>query len=87
MKLRALLLGLLIANLLLAVWSQGWFGGSGGDSQAGRDPGRLTQQVKPQTVRVLRAGVIANEGPSKRPGTEPASESQLVGPDPKDAKP
>jgi hypothetical protein len=47
MKLRALVIGLLLANLLVAAW----FVGFAQDND--REPERLQQQVKPQTVRVV----------------------------------
>lgn len=46
--LRALLLGLLAANLLFFVWAQGWLG----EHRSG-EPQRLAEQVRPEWVQVL----------------------------------
>ncbi len=47
MKLRTLVIGLLLANVLVA----GWFVGL--EPSQGREPERLQQQVRPQAVRVV----------------------------------
>lgn len=58
--LRALVVLLLLANGLFAVWSVGGFGSAlppPGASQ--REPERLTQQLRPERVQVLPPGVAA----------------------------
>jgi len=45
---------LLLANLLLFAYGQGYFG-----RDAGLEPERLTQQVEPEKVRVLASGIAA----------------------------
>lgn len=47
---RALLLVLIAANLALFAYQQGWLGQV---TPAGREPGRLAQQIEPQAIRVL----------------------------------
>jgi hypothetical protein len=56
MKLRALVIGLLLANVLVA----GWFVGV--ESTAGREPERVQQQVRPQAVRVVPRGADRPSG-------------------------
>jgi hypothetical protein len=52
--LRSLLLAVLAANLAFLVWSQGWLAPSWpGPSPAQGEPQRLTNQVRPDGVRVL----------------------------------
>jgi hypothetical protein len=47
---RTLLLLLLLANLVLFAYQQGWLGQL---PPAGREPGRIAQQIEPQAIRVL----------------------------------
>lgn len=47
---RTLLLLLLLANLVLFAYQQGWLGQL---TPAGREPGRIAQQIEPQSIRVL----------------------------------
>ncbi|HEX7384031.1 MAG TPA: hypothetical protein VF291_06940 [Burkholderiaceae bacterium] len=65
MKLRALALLLVLANLVFFVWSRGWLDGWTGTRAAGQsEPERLARQVRPQTLHVLpgAAGVAAMAG-------------------------
>jgi len=60
MKLRALALLLLLANLGFFAWTQGWLDAVvGARAQGEREPGRLASQYQPQIVRVLAAGEAA----------------------------
>lgn len=65
MKLRALALLLVLANLGFYIWSQGWLDGVVGARATGdREPGRAARQFQPQVLRVLpgAAGVAAMAG-------------------------
>ncbi len=54
--LRGAALVLLLANAAFLAWTQGWLGGLAPQppATAGREPQRLTQQVRPDSVQVLR---------------------------------
>ena len=43
---------LILANAIFFAWTQGYLGGN----EAGREPGRLTNQIAPERLRVLAAG-------------------------------
>lgn len=63
MKLRTLVIGLLLANLLVAVWFVGF------SQDNNREPERLQQQVRPQSVRVVpRQGDRTGDRSNDRPG-------------------
>lgn len=65
MKLRALALLLVLANLAFFIWSQGWLDGLTGARAAGdREPERMARQFEPQLLRVLpgAAGATAMAG-------------------------
>lgn len=67
MKLRALALLLVLANLGFFIWSQGWLDASSGARGAGeREPERIARQVQPQLLRVLSEaeGAAAMAGPA-----------------------
>ena len=58
--LRSLVALLLLANLVFLVWSQGWLDGVVGTRASGdREPERLAQQVRPETVRILTPQAVA----------------------------
>lgn len=65
MKLRALALLLVLANLGFFIWSQGWQG-AGARGAGEREPERLARQVQPQLLRVLPGaqGAAAMAGPT-----------------------
>ena len=72
MMLRTLALGLVGANLLFLAWTQGWLGSAAPVPPAlqGREPDRLLQQVRPDTVTVLRpraAAALAAQGTGAPP--------------------
>ncbi|NWG30883.1 MAG: hypothetical protein HXY29_05230 [Rhodocyclaceae bacterium] len=48
---RLAFLVLLIANILLLFWGQGYLG----QQQAGREPARLEQQLAPEKLHVVKA--------------------------------
>lgn len=59
--LRVLLAALLVANLLFFAFSHGTLDGLLGLRPAGdREPERLAQQVRPQTIRLLQSGGAAS---------------------------
>jgi hypothetical protein len=59
--LRGLLLALLLANLVFFVWSQGGLGkGDGSPAGGEREPERLSRQVNPESVQLLRPPVAAS---------------------------
>lgn len=59
--LRGLLLALLLANLVFFVWSQGGLGdGDGSPARGEREPERLSRQVNPESVQLLRLPVAAS---------------------------
>jgi hypothetical protein len=72
MMLRTLALGMVGANLLFLAWTQGWLGSAAPVPPAlqGREPDRLQQQVRPDTVTVLRpraAAALAAQGTGAPP--------------------
>lgn len=67
MKLRALALLLVLANLGFFIWSQGWLDGLTGARAGGdHEPERMARQFQPQLLRVLpgAAGAGAMAGPA-----------------------
>lgn len=46
---------LLLANLVLFAWGQGYLG----EAEAGREPERLQQQIEPGKLRILPAGAVS----------------------------
>lgn len=59
---RQLVLALLALNLALLGWNQGWLPAVLGlHSDDGREPERLARQVRPETVRVVRANASGSE--------------------------
>jgi hypothetical protein len=52
--LRGLVMGLLLANVAFYVWTQGWLDGVVGVHAKGdREPERLAQQVRPESIQIL----------------------------------
>lgn len=52
MRLRAVFLFLILANLLFFAWAQGYFGGKG----EGREPQRLANQLAPEKLSIVGVG-------------------------------
>lgn len=86
--LRGVVLSLLLANLVFLAWTQGWLGGLAPQppATAGREPERLMQQVRPDSVQVLRprdvsaalarqASGAAAQTPTAPPGAQTAPPS------------
>jgi hypothetical protein len=84
MKLRAYVLLMLIANLLLATLQSGWFEGLfGGEGRSGREPTRVLQQVRPSSVGVTpinRVPAPASPSGSQRPLAPLAPPAPAIGP-------
>lgn len=58
--LRALILLLVLANLSMLAWTQGWLDGVVGVRADGdREPERLTRQIRPDSVQILPAGAAS----------------------------
>ena len=62
-------LALFLANVLLYAWQQGLLGFT---PETGREPQRTTQQVAPETLRVLTAAEIAKLRNAVQPGKDSA---------------
>lgn len=79
--LRWLVLALLLANALFWAWSQGWLGALFGAAPgAQREPWRLQQQVRPETVRVLPASAaLPAPAPAASAASAAASAPLVVG--------
>jgi galactokinase len=72
--LRALVVALALANLLFWAWSAGLLEGLGWEPARERDPTRLSQQVRPDAVRVLApAAVKATVSPASAAGAASAA--------------
>jgi hypothetical protein len=66
--LRAFVLALLLFNLAFFAWTQGWLDSVLGTRSIGdREPERLARQVRPETVRILSAGVGDGEPAASAP--------------------
>lgn len=60
MKLRALVLLLVLANMVFFAWTQGWLDNVVGVRAMGdREPERLARQVRPESLRILPASSAA----------------------------
>lgn len=53
--LRLIFFLLVLANAIFFAWTEGYLGGN----EAGREPGRLNNQISPERLRVLAAGDVA----------------------------
>ncbi|OYT98624.1 MAG: hypothetical protein CFE40_11890 [Burkholderiales bacterium PBB1] len=79
--LRGLLLALLLANLVFFVWSQGGLGNADGGAAGGqREPERLSRQVHPEAVQLLRP-VVAAPTPASTPSAATATDLSASGPE------
>jgi hypothetical protein len=73
MLLRPLVLLLLLANLAFFAWSQGHLRMLGFGPAQQAEPQRLTQQLRPQLLRVLREGAPAVAPVETAPAPAPAA--------------
>ncbi|MBX9715730.1 MAG: hypothetical protein K2X42_03965 [Burkholderiaceae bacterium] len=77
--LRGLLLALLLANLVFFVWSQGGLGKADGSAPGGeREPERLSRQVNPEALQLLRPTAAA-PGPEVSASAVTAAEPAASG--------
>ena len=51
---RIAFLVLLLANVVLSAWGQGYLG----TRQERREPGRIAQQLTPEKLHILRPGIV-----------------------------
>jgi hypothetical protein len=51
---RIVFLALLLANMILFAWGQSYLG----TQEAGREPARMAQQVAPEKLRIVPAGLV-----------------------------
>ena len=65
---------LVVANLLFALWSGGYFGFVGLDPNPQREPQRLDEQVSPEAVQVKRPGAALPIQAASAPGASAASD-------------
>jgi hypothetical protein len=61
--LRALLAALVVANLLFFAFTSGWLGVFGLRANGDREPERLSNQVRPQSIRLLPMAAAASAPP------------------------
>ena len=62
--LRALIVGLLLANLAFFAWTQGWLDSFVGVRSIGdREPERMQRQVQPELIRILPASAASEAAP------------------------
>ena len=84
--LRAAALALLSANAVFIAWTQGWLGplAPPPPSMAGREPHRLEQQVRPESVQVLRprdvSAALARQAAAATAGSDPPGDKAAVPP-------
>jgi hypothetical protein len=68
---RILFAVLLIANVVLFGFDQGWFGHA--PSQRGREPERLNEEIRPDSITVPRmAGINATASPATPDAAAPS---------------
>jgi hypothetical protein len=63
------LLALVVVNVLLYIYQQGWLGFT---PESGREPQRVAQQIAPDSLRVLTAAEIAKLRSTLQPGKDSA---------------
>jgi hypothetical protein len=60
---RLTVLLLVLLNVLFAAWSQGWLAAYGWAPISAREPQRMDQQVRPEALRLVDLGVLAEPAP------------------------
>jgi len=79
--LRAMVLLLLVANGGFHAWTRGWLDGVVGVSpHAGREPERLSRQVRPELVRILPPGSLLEVSKPAEPQPAPAPAAASIAP-------
>lgn len=86
--LRLAVIALLLANAAYYAYTQGWLRSAGLVTPEQAEPQRLQQQIRPETLKVLRAqGATNNPTPPPAPAVAPAADTAASTPAPTAAAP
>ena len=86
--LRLAVIALLLANAAYYAYTQGWLRSAGLVTPEQAEPQRLQQQIRPETLKVLRAqGATNNPTPPPAPAAAPAADTTASAPAPTAAAP
>ena len=86
--LRLAVIALLLANAGYYAYTQGWLRSAGLVTPEQAEPQRLQQQIRPETLKVLRAqGATNNPTPPPAPAAAPAADTAASAPAPTAAAP
>lgn len=86
--LRPAVIALLLANAGYYAYTQGWLRSAGLVTPEQAEPQRLQQQIRPETLKVLRAqGATNNPTPPPAPAAAPAADTTASAPAPTAAAP
>ena len=86
--LRLAVIALLLANAGYYAYTQGWLRSAGLVTPEQAEPQRLQQQIRPETLKVLRAqGATNNPTPPPAPAAAPAADTTASAPAPTAAAP
>ena len=86
--LRLAVIALLLANAGYYAYTQGWLRSAGLVTPEQAEPQRLQQQIRPETLKVLRAqGATNNPPPPPAPAAAPAADTTASAPAPTAAAP
>ena len=86
--LRLAVIALLLANAAYYAYTQGWLRSAGLVTPEQAEPQRLQQQIRPETLKVLRAqGATNNPTPPPAPAAAPAADTAASTPAPTAAAP
>ena len=86
--LRLAVIALLLANAAYYAYTQGWLRSAGLVTPEQAEPQRLQQQIRPETLKVLRAqGATNNPTPPPAPAAAPAADTAASAPVPTAAAP
>lgn len=86
--LRLAVIALLLANAGYYAYTQGWLRSAGLVTTEQAEPQRLQQQIRPETLKVLRAqGATNNPTPPPAPAAAPAADTAASAPAPTAAAP
>lgn len=79
--LRLAVIALLLANAGYYAYTQGWLRSAGLVTPEQAEPQRLQQQIRPETLKVLRAqGATNNPTPPPAPAVAPAADTTAAAP-------
>lgn len=76
--LRGLALLLVLANLAFFAWTRGWLDPLIGSAQSQSEPGRLAQQVRPETIVLLDPTAAATAAAAAKAASEAAAASRCI---------